>query len=730
MLLSTPILILFALFGAAPEAPATNAPLTASDTMEEVVVSADRSESTNFLTARNVEVLSGEELLRAERDSLPDALAGEGFFVQKTNAGAGAPIIRGQIGIENLVLVDGVRFNQATWRTGPLQYLSLLDPLMMSRVEVLHGPGSVLYGSDAIGGVIQALTSDPRAGAFAPFGGRFVGRGGTAAKSAGGFVEGSFVGDKAAALISLSGAMLGDLTNGDGDTQVLSSLNRAGGRVKASYKLPDSWVLTGTSIFGAIDDAGRSDKLGKGEFTIYDNQDLLSYLRLSRKGTGLGRNLQVNLSHHYSREVTSVYKCLYTDTDPKTIVDYTACVQRELAGLTSRSKATDSVQTPGFFATWEGSLLGDRLLTQAGAEGYLDLVSSQTTAAAAKDAWAWKDGDRGNFSQDSNYLSLAAFARATYTQPLTAQHRLRASFGGRFTHIAASAPEVPGYGDVDFDFQGVIGAAGLSYLYSDLLHVYVDWSQGFRAPNLQETTVMGNTGKDYEVPNADLKPMTSNTLEFGSKLHTALGTLGGAVYKTWLEDSIYRGELNAQEIADLGIDPTVLGTQKAYKRINAGSAEYKGFEARLETKAWSGLRLKAATAYVKGDVTDKDGKTAAATRVPPLSGSASLLFDDPWKHFVFAEAQILWALRQDRLSSSDQDDLRICEDPANPGKVLADCKGTPGWTVLNLRAGIRPFQGGQLTLGVENLLNQQYKIHGSGVDGAGLNATLLFSMVL
>jgi outer membrane receptor protein involved in Fe transport len=241
---------------------------------------------------------------------------------------------------------------------------------------------------------------------------------------------------------------------------------------------------------------------------------------------------------------------------------------------------------------------------------------------------------------------------------------------------------------------------------------------------------MGNTGKDYEVPNADLKPMTSNTLEFGSKLHTALGTLGGAVYKTWLEDSIYRGELNAQEIADLGIDPTVLGTQKAYKRINAGSAEYKGFEARLETKAWSGLRLKAATAYVKGDVTDKDGKTAAATRVPPLSGSASLLFDDPWKHFVFAEAQILWALRQDRLSSSDQDDLRICEDPANPGKVLADCKGTPGWTVLNLRAGIRPFQGGQLTLGVENLLNQQYKIHGSGVDGAGLNATLLFSMVL
>jgi outer membrane receptor protein involved in Fe transport len=276
----------------------------------------------------------------------------------------------------------------------------------------------------------------------------------------------------------------------------------------------------------------------------------------------------------------------------------------------------------------------------------------------------------------------------------------------------------------------VVGAAGLSYLYSDLLHVYVDWSQGFRAPNLQETTVMGNTGKDYEVPNAELKPMTSNTLELGTKLHTVLGSFGGAVYRTWIDDTIYRGELSAQEIADLGIDPAVLGTQKAYRRINVGSAEYQGFEAKMETRAWSGLRLKAAAAYVKGDVTDKDDQTEAATRVPPWSGSASLLFDDPWRHFVFAEAQILWALKQDRLSDGDREDLRICEDPANPGKVLADCKGTPGWAVVNLRAGVRPFQGSQVTLGLENLLDEQYKIHGSGVDGPGFNATLMFSMVL
>ena len=724
-------LLLSAILGAAPAAaPADPNPLAAADMMDEVVVSADRSEATNFLTARQVDVLEGAELTAGQPDSLPEALASQGYFVQKTNAGAGAPIIRGQIGMENLVLVDGVRFNQSTWRTGPLQYLALLDPYMMSRVEVLHGPGSVLYGSDAMGGVIQALTSDPRAGRFAPLGGRLIARGGSAARSGGGLVEGSFVGDRAAALISLSGALVGDLTDGDGNSQVLSSVNRAGGRVKGSYKLADSWVLTGTSIFSAIDDAGRADKLGKGEFTIYDNQDVLSYVRASRKGQGLARNLQVNQSHHNSREVTAVFKCAYTDTDPKAIADYTACVRRELAGLSDRSRATDSVSTPGFFATWESSMLGDRLQTIAGAEGYVDLVSSGTRKAAAKDAWVWKDADRGNFSEDSSYLTLAAYLRAKYTLPLARDHRLQFSAGSRFTHLAASAADVPGYGDVEFDFQGLVGSAGLSYIYSDLLHLYFDWSQGFRAPNLQETTVMGNTGKDYEVPNADLTPMTSDTLEVGAKLHTALGSLGGAVYKTWVHDMIYRSELTAQEITDLGIDPTVLGTQKAYRRINVGSAEYKGLEARLETAAWSGLRLKASAAYVKGDVTDKDDKTQAATRVPPLSGSASLLFDDPWKHFVFAEAQVLWALKQDRLSSSDKDDLRICEDPANPGKVLAACKGTPGWAVINLRAGVRPFQGGEVTLGGENLLNEDYRIHGSGIDGAGLSGTLLFSMVL
>ena len=84
-----------------------------------------------------------------------------GVFVQKTNHGGGSPIIRGLVGNHVLVLVDGVRLNNATFRYGPNQYLATVDPYPIERIEVVRGLGSVPYGSDALGGVINIITARP-----------------------------------------------------------------------------------------------------------------------------------------------------------------------------------------------------------------------------------------------------------------------------------------------------------------------------------------------------------------------------------------------------------------------------------------------------------------------------------------------------------------------------------------------------------------------------------------
>ena len=87
------------------------------------------------------------------------------MLVQKTANGHGSPFIRGFTGRQNLLLVDGVRLNNSTFRSGPVQYWNTVDPLSIDHIELIKSQGSVLYGSDAVGGTLNAFTksSDFRA---------------------------------------------------------------------------------------------------------------------------------------------------------------------------------------------------------------------------------------------------------------------------------------------------------------------------------------------------------------------------------------------------------------------------------------------------------------------------------------------------------------------------------------------------------------------------------------
>ncbi len=93
---------------------------------------------------------------------LPQTLREEpGILVQQTTSAQGSPTIRGFTGSANAYLIDGVRFNLSSWRGGPSQYLAWVDTASVDRLEVVRGPGSVQYGSDALGGTINVLTARP-----------------------------------------------------------------------------------------------------------------------------------------------------------------------------------------------------------------------------------------------------------------------------------------------------------------------------------------------------------------------------------------------------------------------------------------------------------------------------------------------------------------------------------------------------------------------------------------
>jgi len=130
--------------------------------LEPVNVTAMRSSLKNSETPARIFSFSKSELQTSDARTLPEFFNGNGnYFLQKTNHGGGSVFLRGLTGNQTLILVDGIRLNNSTFRYGPNQYLNTINPFMVSSVEVLSGSGSVQYGSEAIGGLIQVFSNGP-----------------------------------------------------------------------------------------------------------------------------------------------------------------------------------------------------------------------------------------------------------------------------------------------------------------------------------------------------------------------------------------------------------------------------------------------------------------------------------------------------------------------------------------------------------------------------------------
>ena len=133
-----------------------------SYSLEEVVVSASKFEEKRADVPQQIQVLNASKLAFINQPTTADALQQSGnVLVQKSQQGGGSPIIRGFEANKVLLVVDGVRLNNAIYRGGHLQNVLTLDNTILDKAEIVFGPGSVVYGSDALGGVVHFYTRDP-----------------------------------------------------------------------------------------------------------------------------------------------------------------------------------------------------------------------------------------------------------------------------------------------------------------------------------------------------------------------------------------------------------------------------------------------------------------------------------------------------------------------------------------------------------------------------------------
>ncbi len=691
-----------------------------------VVVAPSRSRRKAFEADRTVRTVGRKQLARTHAQSAPEALHdAAGVMVQKTNRGSGAPFLRGLVGPRNLLVVDGLRFSNSTFRTGPNQYLALLDPASMRRFEVLMGPASVVYGSDAMGGVVAASPwrVPPAAG--------FRGRAGLQAASADS--SGSLwttLGYRSGGVAVQGGAALrrfGTLTAGDGYVLPISDYQTAAWHLRARYDLGKSTWIGATWLGARIRDAGRTDRLNHGRFRFYDNDSDMGWIELRHRGTGTLRSLRVALSFHRTHEAVERFRCSVSDP----LAERQACIDDALpsradnavvptGNVQRQEQWQDTVVTPGLLVLSKLHLT-DGIDATVGLEAHHDTVSASFRDRRSDKSWAWKDAARGHFSEGSTYLSGGVFALLRSELVKASAGRLVAELGARYAVFQAHADDVPQFATVDYRQAGVVGSVGLKWLTSSWM-AYVNASQGLRAPNLQESTVLGDTGSKIEVPNGHLLAESSLAIEAGARLRTDAVRVALVGFANMISDTIDERELDKAQWQKLGIADADVGTKPVVQRVNSGAGRFVGAELQADVELPMGGLIWARGGFIRGEIDRKD-ETVTARRNPPPMGSAGLRWRIPGLKGVSAGVYSRFAAGADDLHPSDEKDLRICEDPAAPGKTYKDsgkrCSGTPGWATANLRLSWRLDENLRVDASGLNLLDRRYRYHGSGIDEPG-----------
>ena len=700
-LLAWPLLASWGLAAQVSDSPPLDIP-----ELDPVVVSAPREGLSPLDLPFSVNVHDSDTLLTLAPRTLPDAIAPlPGIMIQRTARGQSSPYIRGFTGFRTLLLIDGIRLNNSVFREGPNQYWGTVDPFSIDRIEVVRGPSSVLHGSDAIGGAVNVTPVSWQAEEHErTYGGRLHYRGSTAESSNTGRVEGgSQLGENWSALVGGTYGDHGNLRAGDGtgeqpetayqdmaaDARVEGTLGEHQRLVFAhqTYLMDDAW-RTHATIYLVRWRGTRPTSATPDQERILEQDRRLTYAQWHAENLeGAVQEVHASLSHHFQGEL-----------------------QDRLRSNNKREFTGFDVHTLGFSAEAHLPTAWGRWI--AGGEYYRDAVDSASSTYAANGALE-SVGIQGPVGDDASYDLVGLFIENT----LPALGPVDVVIGGRFNHAAAEAERVKDPVTklpvgISGDWDSLVGSLRALWRLDHAAHwrLFGGISQGFRAPNLSDLTRFDIAdGGQIETPSPDVEPEKFATVEGGVRANFDRFSAEAAYFYTDIDRMIIRAPTG--QVID--------GLDEVTKR-NSGEGYVQGVEVMASIKLHPQWTLTAQGTWMEGEVSVYP--TASATvlvqepmsRIMPPTARAGLRWDQAKGRF-WAEVYGTVADEQDRLAATDVRDW----ERIPPG-------GTPGYGVISLRAGWRPRPNLTVTLALENITDEDYRIHGSGLNepGRGLIGTL------
>jgi hemoglobin/transferrin/lactoferrin receptor protein len=699
--------------------------------LEEVVLSATRWRQASDNVPLRIVSISPSQLSLQNPQTAADLLALSGkVYIQKSQQGGGSPMIRGFATNRLLYTVDGVRMNNAIFRGGNIQNVINVDPFAVEGAEVLFGPGSVMYGSDAIGGVMSFQTLTPQFSLTDQplVNGKAVMRYASANRERTGHVDVNVGGKKWSFVTSLSSWDYDHLRQGsrgpedylkpfhvqrldsmdriiqqeDPLLQIPSAYSQLNLMQKVRFRPNARWDLQYGFHFSETSPYGRYDRHNRlrnggpryGEWDYGPQQWMMNHLNLAHSGSyRLFDQFTLRLSQQTFGEsrISRDFQAITREIREEKVQAYAANLDF-LKAVGEKSKL------------YYGFEYVDNEVNSVGKNENI-LEGSLAPGPSRYPQATWQ--------------SLAVYLNEEYQ----ASERLSLQAGLRYNRFLLDAR----FDTTFFPFPFTTAALNKGSLTGSLGGVYrpaeswvlsANFGTAFRAPNVDDIgKVFDSEPGAVTVPNPDLQAEYAYSLDVG--LAKVLGDfikidLSG--YYTLLQNALVRRNFQLNGRDSIRYDG-VLSQVQAIQ--NAAQARVYGLQAGLEVKFPAGFSFSSDFNLQRGEEELNDGSLSPSRHAAPMFGTARLNYRTGKLHL---QAYLLYQgeISHDQLAVEERNKDEIYAKDEN-GNTYA-----PAWYTLNFKLRYTFSDDLSVSAGVENLTDQRYRPYSSGISGPGRNFVISF----
>lgn len=691
--------------------------------INEVTISALKWEHRAEELPVQVEVLDRKLIEFQNPQTSADLLgASNQVFIQKSQLGGGSPMIRGFATSRVLLTVDGVRMNNAIFRGGNIQNVLSIDPLSIQRTEVIFGPSSVIYGSDALGGVMNFTTLQPQF-ALSKDGRRVNAnamlRTATANNERTVHIDFNLATHNFSSYTSVSSSFFDDLEIGSyGDefyTRPTFQVRGDTSDFTANNPNPNIQVNTGYEQFNAMQKFKyRANENVTWEIDYHYSRlsDVPRYDRLTQTRNG---NLRFG-EWYYGPQEWQMARLGYTFTEPVGFFDKLKFVgawqnfreSRHDRNFNSdlRENRFETVDAYSFNIDFQ-KYFTEKNQLYYGIESVLNYTGS--TAYEENIITGTRSPIQTRYPDGSSWMSHSAYV--TWMLDLGKRYTLTSGLRYSVIDIATDFEEsllpLP-YEEVNLNTGALIGSIGIAKEYGANSRLYANLGTGFRAPNIDDI------GKFFEldngstvIPNPDLQSEYLTSIELGIQQRVKESyEVELVAYYSYLDNAIDRrpSTLNGQDSILVGGE--LLQVQSVQ---NLGGAYIYGLSGSIGADLTDHWNVKASANYTYGEATDGEPWRHAA----PFFGNVSVgyLYERFRAQFY---VNYNGEISPDRMAPSERD----------KGIYITNEQGlayAPSWYTFNLKGTFRINEYVEVNAGVENILDVRYRPYSSGITAPGRN---------